>query len=162
VSTPQPQSFWAQAAVEFQQYWITSGGGTAAATGGGPAAAAQGSPASVAGSGSVTLAPAYTGLEQLYGEVCTDTSNPRNPSAYPALAQRAASRSGGYGIYQTWLDEPCAQWPGKGIADRYPGPWNRPTANTILVFGNTGDPVTPYQDSVAMAHDLGNARLFPG
>ena len=38
--------------------------------------------------------------------------------------------------------------------------WNRPTANTILVFGNTGDPVTPYQNSVAMAHDLGNARLL--
>jgi hypothetical protein len=25
------------------------------------------------------------------------------------------------------------------------GPWNRPTAGTILVIGNTGDPVTPYQ-----------------
>jgi pimeloyl-ACP methyl ester carboxylesterase len=63
-------------------------------------------------------------------------------------------------MYQTWLDEPCAQWPGNGIQDRYTGPWNRPTASPILVLGNTGDPVTAYQDSVAMARDLAHARLL--
>jgi len=42
----------------------------------------------------------------------------------------------------------------------YAGPWNRRTANTILVIGNTGDPVTDYRSSVAMAADLGRARLL--
>ncbi len=44
--------------------------------------------------------------------------------------------------------------------DRYAGPWNRPTASTMLVLGNTGDPVLPYQDSVAMSRDLAHARLL--
>ena len=44
--------------------------------------------------------------------------------------------------------------------DRYTGPWDRPTPGAILVIGNTGDPVTPYQGSVAMARDLARARLL--
>jgi hypothetical protein len=28
------------------------------------------------------------------------------------------------------------------------------------VVGNTGDPITPYQDSVAMSRDLARARLL--
>lgn len=44
--------------------------------------------------------------------------------------------------------------------DRYTGPWDRRTADTILVIGNTGDPTTPYQNSVAMARDLGRAVLL--
>jgi pimeloyl-ACP methyl ester carboxylesterase len=42
----------------------------------------------------------------------------------------------------------------------YAGPWNRPTASTILVVGNTGDPWTAYHDSVAMSRDLARARLL--
>ena len=30
----------------------------------------------------------------------------------------------------------------------------------MLVLGNTGDPVLPYQDSVAMCRDLAHARLL--
>jgi hypothetical protein len=52
------------------------------------------------------------------------------------------------------------QWPGDGSRDRYTGPWNRPTANTILVLGNTGDDALPYRDSVAMSRDLARARLL--
>ena len=37
---------------------------------------------------------------------------------------------------------------------------NRPTANPVLVFGNTGDTSVNYRDSVAAARDLGNARLL--
>ena len=37
---------------------------------------------------------------------------------------------------------------------------NRPTATTILVLGNTGDPILPLQDSVAMSRDLARARLL--
>jgi TAP-like protein len=57
--------------------------------------------------------------------------------------------------------EPCAQWPGNGAQDRYTGPWDRWTASTILLLGNTGDTALPYQqDEVAMEHDLARARLL--
>ena len=51
-------------------------------------------------------------------------------------------------------------WPAAAAQDRYAGPWNRPTASTILVVGNTGDPWTGYQDSVAMSSELARARLL--
>jgi hypothetical protein len=59
-----------------------------------------------------------------------------------------------------WLEEPCAGWPPAAAQDRYTGPWNRPTANPILLIGNTVDPATPYWSSVAMSRDLARARLL--
>jgi hypothetical protein len=44
--------------------------------------------------------------------------------------------------------------------DTYHGPWNRRTANPILVIGNTADPSTPYANSVEMARELRSARLL--
>lgn len=139
---------WPQAAAQLQLVWTASGKATTATS----------APVTTT---AATTAPAYTGQEQDLAEFCTDTSNPRNPGDYPAIAKRAAARTGGFGMLQTWeAAEPCAQWPGNGIKDRYTGPWNRPTASPILVLGNTGDPATAYQDSVAMAHDLADARLL--
>ena len=66
----------------------------------------------------------------------------------------------GFGALATWADEACAQWPGNGAQGRYTGPWNRRTANPILVVGNTGDVAINYQNSVAAARDLGDARLL--
>ena len=34
------------------------------------------------------------------------------------------------------------------------------SAGTILLVGNAGDPSTPYQDSVALSHELADARLL--
>jgi TAP-like protein len=56
--------------------------------------------------------------------------------------------------------EECAKWPAAAGEDRYSGPWNRVTKNTILLFGNTGDPDTSYQSSVALSHELARARLL--
>jgi hypothetical protein len=58
-----------------------------------------------------------------------------------------------------WGDFPCASWPARA-ADRYAGPWNRPTANPILVVGNTGDPATASRGSVRMARLLARGRLL--
>ena len=70
------------------------------------------------------------------------------------------ARSGVVGPDWVWPPmEACAQWPVLA-RDRYTGPFNRPTAAPILVVGNTVDPATPYQDAVAMSHDLANARLL--
>ena len=84
----------------------------------------------------------------------------RDPGAYPAAARLALARSGLVGPPLAWQTEPCAAWPPAAGQDRYTGPWNRPTADAILVMGNTGDPITPYQDSVAMSRDLAKARLL--
>ena len=101
----------------------------------------------------------YSGLESQYGVLCSDSPNPRSPGSYAAQADIATARSGAVGPHWAWISEPCAQWPVLA-ADRYTGPWNTPTAHPILVVGNTVDPATPYQDSIAMAHDLANARLL--
>jgi pimeloyl-ACP methyl ester carboxylesterase len=75
------------------------------------------------------------------------------------LAAFAFARSGDIGPSVAWGDEPCSTWP-VTATDRYTGPWNRPTSSPILVIGNTLDPSTPYQDSVAMTRRLARARLL--
>ncbi len=102
----------------------------------------------------------YTGLDQNYAVSCTDEADPRNVSDYAAAARLAQARAGGYGLYFTWTEEPCADWPATAPSDRYTGPWNRRTASTILVMSLTGDPATPYQDAIAMTRDLARARLL--
>jgi hypothetical protein len=102
----------------------------------------------------------YSGQEQELGEFCSDSPNPSDPQAYPGFAALSYAQSVPFGPYYTWMAEECAQWPTAAAQDRYTGPWNRPTAGTILLVGNTGDPNTPYQDSVALSRELGNARLL--
>ena len=101
----------------------------------------------------------YQGLEQEYGVLCSESPNPRVPTAYEAQAAFAQGRAGLPGVQWAWDLEACAQWPAKA-ADGYYGPWNKPTANPILVIGNTFDPATPYEGAVAMSHELANARLL--
>ena len=100
----------------------------------------------------------YAGPEQLYAILCSESPNPR-PSAFWALDRFANQRSGAAGPYKLWLAEPCASWPA-GAADRYGGPWDRRTANPLLVIGNTHDPTTPYSNAQAMSRQLARARLL--
>lgn len=81
------------------------------------------------------------------------------PRRVPRLGRVCLPSLRGRRPYWAWTSEPCASWPARA-ADRYTGPWNRRTANPILVIGNTYDPATPYQGSVAMAHQLARARLL--
>nr|BFE31184.1 alpha/beta hydrolase [Actinomadura rugatobispora] len=101
----------------------------------------------------------YLGEEQAAAVFCGDSPNPRDPGAYHALEKASASRSGDAGRYWTWAAEPCATWPAVA-ANRYRGPWNKPTAHPVLVVGTTYDPATPYSGSQAMAKELANARLL--
>jgi len=140
-------SAWQQVASLLQQLWVASSGN--ASTPASPSTPAPSAPAS-----------AYTGQEQAYAVLCSDSPSPRNTSAYAADARLAYARSGGFGLNWLWSTEACAQWPGNGAQDRYTGPWNRPTAHTILLLANTGDAVYPYQDALAMEHDLARARLL--
>ena len=68
---------------------------------------------------------------------------------------RSGPISGGW----AWLAEPCSTWPATAAA-RYAGPWNRRTANPVLVIGVTHDPATPYESAVAMSNQLARARLL--
>ena len=77
----------------------------------------------------------------------------------PAAGNFRVVRSGPLGPVQSWADEACASWKAAArslITDR----GNHPTAHPILVIGNTGDPATPYEGSVAMANELASARLL--
>jgi pimeloyl-ACP methyl ester carboxylesterase len=145
-------STWQQGASLLQQLWLASARST-------PARAAATASAQAAAD-ATQAPPVYTGLEQNLAVLCSDSPNPRNPSTYAADDKLAYARSGGFGL--TWLStsEACAQWPGNGAEDRYTGPWNRPTASTILLLGNTGDTLLPYQDALAMSHDLARAGLL--
>ncbi|MHB9852744.1 alpha/beta fold hydrolase [Streptomyces krungchingensis] len=101
----------------------------------------------------------YLGEEQAAAVLCGDSPNPRALAAYPAQEDTAAARAGDVGRYWAWAASPCAVWPAVA-ADRYRGPWNRPTAHPVLVVGTTYDPSTPYPDSQGMARELGDARLL--
>jgi hypothetical protein len=140
ISLPLAQvSAWKEGAEQLQQLWTASAAGRAVA-----AAAAKSAP--------------YAGQEQSYAVRCSDSADPRDPRAYTAAARLASARSGLIGLSWVWPDEPCANWP-RGD-DAYSGPWNRRTANPILLIGNTGDPATSYENSLAMSRALSRARLL--
>jgi pimeloyl-ACP methyl ester carboxylesterase len=147
---------WPSAASLLHQLWVASTAGRPS-TPASPATRARVSPPATAAAAPPAV---YTGVEQILAVICSDSPNPRDPAAYPPAARRAYTRSGAFGPQYTWFLVACADWPAAAARDRYPGPWNRPTASTILLLGNTGDPATPYYGSVAMSRDLARARLL--
>jgi pimeloyl-ACP methyl ester carboxylesterase len=136
---------WQSGAALLQQLW-------AAATGGKPGPSPAPRPTSARPSPGPSY---YMGVEQQLAIMCADGPNPRGPAGYAAAAAR-----GTFAPSYAWTTVGCAHWPAASAQDRYTGPWNRRTATTILLLANTGDPVTAYQDSVAMSHDLARARLL--
>lgn len=143
-------SGWSAQASLLQKLWInvTTGDRDGAATPGLPAAPAQAGEAN----------DPYSGEEQELAISCAESPSPP-PNAFAAINAFAENQSGVVGPYWAWDYEPCATWPVKST-DRYSGPWNRYTANPVLVIGNTFDPATPYASAVAMASQLGRARLL--
>jgi pimeloyl-ACP methyl ester carboxylesterase len=137
---------WQSGAALLQQLWTVANGGKPA-----PAPTSSPSPAPPPPSG-----PSYySGTEQQLAIMCADSPNPRDFAAYTAAA--AADTFAPTVVYNTLG---CAHWPAAAAQDRYAGPWNRPTASTILLIANTGDPITAYRDSVAMSHLLARTRLL--
>jgi pimeloyl-ACP methyl ester carboxylesterase len=149
---------WQASAVQLQRLWADASSPPGAA----PFPAAHPSEAATIASvppGDVS-GGVYTGQDQSYAVICTDEADPRNVSDYAAAARLAGARGGGYGLYFAWTEEQCAHWPATDAQDRYTGPWNRPTASTILVMSLTGDPLTTHQNAIAMTRDLAHARLL--
>ncbi|MCP3804141.1 alpha/beta hydrolase [Allokutzneria sp. A3M-2-11 16] len=98
---------------------------------------------------------------------CADRAFPRNmallqarlayaareaPLAGPALAYAPPN-------YDHAHATACVQWPAEQRS-RYAGPFHARGSSPILVVGTTGDPDTPYVDSVALSRTLANARLL--
>jgi pimeloyl-ACP methyl ester carboxylesterase len=111
------------------------------------------------GSGGSPPPQTYEFPEQQYAVQCAESPNPRRPTVFRALAAFSFGRAGDVGPNWSWGDEPCASW-SAAAAVRYTGPWNRRTVKPLLVIGNTFDPQTPYEGSVAMSNELADARLL--
>lgn len=95
-------------------------------------------------------------VESFGGVVCADSVNPGSYAAWSAAADAAA---GYFGRLWTWIGSLCADWY-TADADRYLGPFDRRTANPVLVVGNRFDPATPYQGAQTVAGLLPSSRLL--
>ncbi|WP_030437300.1 alpha/beta hydrolase [Actinoplanes subtropicus] len=100
----------------------------------------------------------YSGNDAGISVNCADEPFPRTPEIYPAIAARWERESPTVGRGHAFSQLACATWP---VTDpeRYHGPWNRPTANPVLLFGNYHDPATNYHFDRRMAAELGSDRL---
>ena len=71
----------------------------------------------------------------------------------------ADAQFGYFGRIWTWASSICAEWPGRD-EDRYLGPFNRVTANPVLVVGNRFDPATRYEGAVMVENLLPRSALL--
>ncbi len=97
-------------------------------------------------------------IESFPGVACADSDNPDSHAAWSA-AGAAADRSGYFGRLWTWATSICAEWP-YSDADRHVGPFDRVTANPVLVVGNRFDPATGYEGAVTVDNLLARSRLL--
>ena len=78
-------------------------------------------------------------LEGFPAVACADSDNPAPTRAWSIAGALADAQYGYFGRIWTWASSICAEWPGRDD-DRYIGPFNRVTANPVLVVGNRFDP----------------------
>ncbi len=129
-------------------------------TGADLAALAAGQPNSIsARSGSdLSRTPRYFNFEAFPTVLCTDSDNPDSIDAYYAAADATEAESV-FGALWTWNGSLCSDWP-SADEDRYTGPWDADTCNTVLILNNTFDPATPIEGARAMDAELGNSKLI--
>jgi pimeloyl-ACP methyl ester carboxylesterase len=97
---------------------------------------------------------------------CADRVYPQSLQVLRAKLARAAADAPltapgmAYGppAYDQTHAPTCVQWSAKRRS-RYTGPYNAAGSSPVLVVGNTGDPDTPYADSVALSRVLDNGHL---
>ncbi|MEU4427046.1 alpha/beta hydrolase [Actinoplanes sp. NPDC024001] len=100
----------------------------------------------------------YTGNDAFFAVNCADAPLPRQPALYPGFAAAFEAAHPTFGRAEAFSEVGCANWP--PVGERYAGPWNRRTAQTILVVNPTYDPATRYDFAIRMTQQLGNARLL--
>ncbi|MGC9668946.1 alpha/beta hydrolase [Planosporangium sp. 12N6] len=115
-------------------------------------------PAAGAGLRDVRPDTPYTGNDAGISVNCSDEPFGRVPALHPAAAELWERQSPTVGRTHAFSQVACATWP-VDRPERYSGPWNRKTANPVLLFGNYHDPATNYHFNQRMAAELGNDRL---
>jgi pimeloyl-ACP methyl ester carboxylesterase len=88
---------------------------------------------------------------------CADHPAPRDPAAYPALADAAAAQAPVFGPLFTWAALSCGVWPVPVALQ--PHPVRAPGSPPILVVGTTGDPATPQAWAESLAGQLAQGVL---
>jgi pimeloyl-ACP methyl ester carboxylesterase len=101
----------------------------------------------------------YNSADSLYAVNCVDKRLPRLQAAWPAIAKGFELVHRTFGRTQAYGAAVCATWP-VVTNERYAGPWDRKSANTVLVVGTYFDPATPYVFAQRATAELGNARLL--
>lgn len=83
---------------------------------------------------------------------CLDARQPADAASVKQQNQAVVAASDVFGRY--WQDGAitCENWP-YPLAER-PSDYSATGSPTIMVVGTTGDPATPYQQSVALAHEV--------
>jgi pimeloyl-ACP methyl ester carboxylesterase len=105
--------------------------------------------------------PSYGNYQEAVSSLfCTDGLHPADAGAWSAYADAADAKVPGFGRLSAWADKECATntWT-VSDEDAYRGPFNRKTANPVLVVGNYWDPSTGYDNAVAVSKLLPNSRL---
>ncbi len=98
-------------------------------------------------------------LENFPAVACSDSDNPDTYDAWWNAGIAADAAHGYFGRLWTWASAICASWHHTDAA-RYMGPFNRRTANPVLVVGNLFDPATPYQGAQTVDALLPNSALL--
>ena len=89
---------------------------------------------------------------------CLDHPVSHDLAGYGSLADLFGSSAPVFGPLLAWGEASCAVWPAP--ATRTAGPVAGVGAPPILVVGTTGDPATPYQWAVNVAHELQHGVLL--
>ena len=105
--------------------------------------------------------PYDNSLEAFAAVICTDSVDTSDPARMPAYADAADRRAKYFGRLWLYAASMCPErtWPGRD-EDAYRGPFNRRTANPVLIVGNYWDPATNYSGAVAASRLLPNSRLL--
>jgi pimeloyl-ACP methyl ester carboxylesterase len=98
-------------------------------------------------------------VEGFPGVACSDSVNPDDHSFWSVAGAAADEHFGYFGRLWTWVSSPCAVWEGFDD-DRYLGPFDRPTANPVLVVGNRFDPATRFEGARTVHDLLPNSSLL--
>nr|BFF02972.1 hypothetical protein GCM10020241_46470 [Streptoalloteichus tenebrarius] len=84
---------------------------------------------------------------------------PRDQATYSRLAVTEDARVPFFGRIGVFDMMGCAFWPRDAVRP-HTGPWNRWTANPILVINSRFDPATPLKGARDGLRDLARARLL--
>jgi pimeloyl-ACP methyl ester carboxylesterase len=102
------------------------------------------------------LDPQYAGPEQFPGVLCLDSVQPARIGAWSRATARNPQP---FAQLWGWADANCEEW-SAADEDRYLGPFDRETANPVLIASTTFDPATPYEMAELLRATLPNSRLL--